>query len=1202
MKILKVSIKNINSLRADNEPQVIDFQDQRITSQGLFAIVGDTGAGKTTILDAITLALYGRTARGHEEDVMTHGTYECFAEVEFAVKGKRYRAKWSQHRARKKANGALQKAKFEVASLPDGKFLCRSLKGRVLSTIEKLTGLDYGQFKRSVMLAQGEFAEFLKSDEGSRSDLLEKITGTERYSEISKAAFERNREEQQALEKLKEQLDGLQVLEEDKVVALETEKANLSALNVDFEQQIQNFDKQINWLDLLEKLEKRHVELENKLKELKEEEQAKQELFSLLNLHEKAVRFQVPLNEISSLNEQVQAVDNQLIIIRKKFESVDDNLQIEEDELAFAKQHLDTLKSVEEEQLQLFEAVILLDNNIENQRKPIFNKEQNIKELTKLYKVNQTVLAKASENYQNAKTNFESATEWLKSNGIFADLKEELTAIELDIQAFEQQQKLLVETQKTTEVLGDKIGNLQGNIEVFDERLVEINSLIAEKKEAFETLFPNAESETLAIRTVENNIEEGQQQIAELKDFLQEVKGFEANNLLLQQQKNDLSECEILQQNLSVELEKLSAKIEATAAKLVDKTKVFELEERMQRLEDYHKTLEKGKPCPLCHSTEHNLNYDYDVSRAKREKDDTEKALKALEKKGAKVEASLENVAKNAISHTQQIEFFEQKTDAFRAFLQTVSDENRQLYNKAGAQSLEKKLNSLSDALRNQQQLKTQLVELNNSLEETKKRKTEIQSNLAILKKEVDVLSENFEKERRRLLEVAAEEQQLKDKLTTIAKRYDLEFDESSFLKILRQQNQDYQSREKQQSKSENEMTLAKQEIEQLTKQLENQRIALEELTNELNVAKTELLELTTRRKGLFGTKNPKIEQQKFKQQLAENEYTVQQLEKSYHQLLVEKSKLETTITNAELQQNQLSNLLLKKSEVLQKAISESGFEDVKAVRKALLSDGQKEQIEMEQQALNKSIIQVKQSLKDNRQNWEIEQEKRLTDKDKLTLVSENQLIRVEQNKVLQRIGSIKNMLQTNELNKAKAASQLQKIQKQTKETARWSSLNDLIGQASGKKFRVFAQSLTLKQLVNLANRHLDNLNPRYFIEKDEEEVLDLMIVDTFQANTRRPMKTLSGGESFLVSLALALGLSDLAGQNTNIESLFIDEGFGTLDEKTLEDAIITLENLNHSGKTIGVISHVPALKEKITTQVRVLKKGGGVSVLELNG
>jgi exonuclease SbcC len=160
--------------------------------------------------------------------------------------------------------------------------------------------------------------------------------------------------------------------------------------------------------------------------------------------------------------------------------------------------------------------------------------------------------------------------------------------------------------------------------------------------------------------------------------------------------------------------------------------------------------------------------------------------------------------------------------------------------------------------------------------------------------------------------------------------------------------------------------------------------------------------------------------------------------------------------------------------------------------------------------------------------------------------------------------------------------------------------LNKLIGQADGKKFRIFAQGLTLKQLVTLANRHLINLNPRYIIEKDATTDLELLIVDTFQADTKRPMSTLSGGESFLVSLALALGLSDLAGQNTNIESLFIDEGFGTLDEKTLEDAIATLENLNHSGKTIGIISHVSALKEKITTQIRVTKKGGGVSILEL--
>ncbi|MFK7950532.1 MAG: AAA family ATPase [Saprospiraceae bacterium] len=1201
MKILKVSIKNINSLRADNQPQTIDFQDERIVSQGLFAIVGDTGAGKTTILDAITLALYGRTARGHEMEVMTHGTYECFAEVEFEVKGKVYRAKWSQHRARKKVSGALQAPKYEVASLPDGKFLCRSLKRRVLATIEELTGLDYGQFKRSVMLAQGEFAEFLKSDEGNRSDLLEKITGTERYSEISKAAFERNREEQNSLQKLKEKLEDLQLLEVEEVALLEVEKTELTNLNEELNGQIQAFEQQINWLDLLEKLEKRQANLESRLNELTQEQNTKHGLFNLLKLHEKAIRFQVPLNEIDSLKKQLQRLDNQLLKTQKQLNLVGNNLQSEEVKLAFAKQQLDMLKSVEEEQLQLFERVILLDNNIENQRKPILNKEQNINELTNAFRANQAVLAKANENYKKAKTNFESATEWLKTNEIFADLKDELTTIELDVQAFEQQQKLFGEQQKTVQELNGKIGDLQDKYEIQEEKLGKARSFITEKKAAFETIFPNAESEEIAIQVIEKNIEEGQHKIGELKDFVREAKDFDTNNLLLQQQKEALENGQLLQQKLSIELEELTVKIEETTAKLADKTKIYELENRIKNFEVERKKLKKGEPCPVCLSTEHNLNYHYDVSKAKREKVDVEKVLKALERQASKSEATLENVIKNRTSQRQQIAFFEQKANTFKVFLQSVSTENQQLYKKAGVQNLENKLESLNDTLKNQQELKMKLVRINESIKKAEKRKGEIQNNLAILKKEFEVLSENFAKEGRIFFKVETERKHLENKLIETAKQYDLAYDESKFLKVLKRQNRNYQSKENQQTKAENEMALAKQAIEQVTKQVETQQYSIQELTKELNVAKAELLELTTKRKELFGHKKPKVEQQKFKKQLTENEQIVQNLEQSYNEFLSEKLKLETTISNAKIQQNDWSNSLLTKSKMLQNAVNESGFGDINSVKKALLSDEQKTKIETEQQTLNESIIQVKQSLKDNETNLTTAQEKQLTKKDKLTLISDNQKVKSQKNDILQRIGSIKNVLETNELNKAKAVNQLKKIEEQTQEATRWSSLNQLIGQADGKKFRVFAQSLTLKQLVNLANRHLDNLNPRYFIEKDKEKVLDLMIVDTFQANTKRPMTTLSGGESFLVSLALALGLSDLAGQNTNIESLFIDEGFGTLDEKTLEDAIVTLENLNHSGKTIGVISHVPALKEKITTQIRVVKKGGGLSVLELN-
>jgi exonuclease SbcC len=138
--------------------------------------------------------------------------------------------------------------------------------------------------------------------------------------------------------------------------------------------------------------------------------------------------------------------------------------------------------------------------------------------------------------------------------------------------------------------------------------------------------------------------------------------------------------------------------------------------------------------------------------------------------------------------------------------------------------------------------------------------------------------------------------------------------------------------------------------------------------------------------------------------------------------------------------------------------------------------------------------------------------------------------------------------------------------------------------------------------LVQLANAHLRNLYGRYIILKRKGEDLELDIVDTDQADNVRSMHTLSGGESFLVSLALALGLSDLAGRNANIRSLFIDEGFGTLDDQTLDIAITTLENLQAEGKTIGIISHVKELKERITAQIRVVKKGGGVSMVEVLG
>ena len=154
------------------------------------------------------------------------------------------------------------------------------------------------------------------------------------------------------------------------------------------------------------------------------------------------------------------------------------------------------------------------------------------------------------------------------------------------------------------------------------------------------------------------------------------------------------------------------------------------------------------------------------------------------------------------------------------------------------------------------------------------------------------------------------------------------------------------------------------------------------------------------------------------------------------------------------------------------------------------------------------------------------------------------------------------------------------------------------IGSADGKKYRNFAQGLTFELMVSHANRQLEKMTDRYLLIRDERQPLELNVVDSYQAGEIRSTKNLSGGESFIVSLTSALGLSKMASQKVRVDSLFLDEGFGTLDEEALETALETLSGLQQDGKLIGIISHVSALKERISTQIIITPVLGGRSSL----
>ena len=250
MRLIELRLKNLNSLKGEWH---INFADTAFTNEGIFAITGQTGAGKTTILDAICLALYSQTPRlgditGSANEIMTQGMGECSAEVIIEIDNKQYQCSWYQHRAHKKAKGNLLPIKHEISDVKTGKIL-EEKKSKTAAYIQDLIGMDFSQFTRSIMLAQGSFAAFLKSDTDKRGAILEKITGTSIYGTISLNVHEKHRTEKETLSKLQYGLDGLLLLDTDEENHLKAELQSHQSTQSEQQQIIQDLSDKIQWLE-----------------------------------------------------------------------------------------------------------------------------------------------------------------------------------------------------------------------------------------------------------------------------------------------------------------------------------------------------------------------------------------------------------------------------------------------------------------------------------------------------------------------------------------------------------------------------------------------------------------------------------------------------------------------------------------------------------------------------------------------------------------------------------------------------------------------------------------------------------------------------------------------------------------------------------------------------------------------------------------
>ncbi|WP_293752554.1 AAA family ATPase, partial [uncultured Paraglaciecola sp.] len=383
MKILSIRLKNLNSLKGEWK---IDFTQSPFAENGLFAITGPTGAGKTTLLDAICLALYHQTPRLGQitnsfNEIMTRGTAECLAEVEFEVKGTAYRAFWSMRRSRGNVDGNLQAADAELAEVATGKVLATQIRQKS-EEIEKLTGLDFGRFTKSMMLSQGNFAAFLNADENKRAELLEELTGTEIYGQISVRVHEHHSQAKQKLNELQVGANTFQVLSAEQKQVLQDEHQQLQDKQSGIEQQIQTHQSHVNWWDKRLSAQQSQEDATLLCTDAKLAIAHAQVDLSLLEKSAPAERLRPNWYRLIEVTQQHQKTNEQLASQQETKAKLAIELTSTADNLALAEQALKNSKQAQQSQEQLItQQVIPLDSQISALTEKHSDKQQTIGQL-----------------------------------------------------------------------------------------------------------------------------------------------------------------------------------------------------------------------------------------------------------------------------------------------------------------------------------------------------------------------------------------------------------------------------------------------------------------------------------------------------------------------------------------------------------------------------------------------------------------------------------------------------------------------------------------------------------------------------------------------------------------------------------------------------------------------------------------------------
>ena len=1154
MKFLQLEILNLASLDKQGG-EVINFEEGALGESTIFSIVGPTGSGKSTLLDAICLALYNRAPRyprkkgdknqnieifgatdasennrlapTDSRNILTRGKKEGYSKLTFlANNGSIYRAEWHVRFQRVRYENA-KTALYKITR--NGEEITEEAAD--WNELPNIIGLDYDQFLRTVLIAQGSFANFLTAKENERYELLEKLIGCEEtYTNIATEIKKAKDQATDAYNQMAASVEAVKqnLLNDEELIQLQEEIARLEKAEKELDSQLKAISKDLQWFEENDKQINQIATCQTDMEQATNAIKEMQAQILRLQLHDEV---QPAVNLLQEVERQAQSIHEQEENILK----AEGNIKSQESAIDESEKTLASLKEAvgkAQEQLEKALPVIAEARALKTKMEAAMPNLKEKKEALELaQKEIQTAQKDVEENARNIQK-WEAETE--KANLALKTTKEEIAKQKLVLHEATQAAEQAWETEKN-KTAGQNIEELQNSKAIADRKLQDVQQ---------------------AIKVV-----------AHLDAATAEKQKNEERILVLGKRNAEIDEA----------LGKLT--IEALEKETLTLRNAYTLMVS-EKWEIHRANLTEGKPCPLCGSTTHPYHTDNrQFEEATTELSQLMKVKENLLKLQQKQEKDLAGERKQNDGEVQTLQKQQEKLSGEIA---TYEEEWKALiaqYPKIPKEEAE--LKSLLPIYEDKAKEATGKLSLFNKIQKEIERLTQLKDKAvkdeAAYESKASTILNNAQESTSICATKLAEHKVLTTNLISQEKNK-----KEAYEKALQAWNNTKKEMEEWQAQyqqilngeepdaAEQRLTAAKDEA---TKAADDQNENINKLKAELANSKGSHQTMLSQNK----TMKENLQAKEKELDLWIEEYNKQLEEKS----IEGKDFEETDSKERGFEERSFESRFIDRNIIVEMLHS---VEDWNAIRR---EKDEKEKAVASTTALYQSAEKAHQQ--------HLEHQPAQT-RDALLAIQQEYQERSQRNELI----AANARMQNHQEAVKQLGDKAEALQLVTQEKDDWTAITDAIG-ADGKTLRKIAQCYTLSFLIAHANQEIRKFNSRYELQQVKHS-LGIRVIDHDRADDIRDTTSLSGGETFIVSLGLALGLSALSSRNISFENLFIDEGFGTLDPDTLATVIDSLAMLQSSqGKKVGVISHTDTMSERITTQIRIIKNGNsGSSHIEI--